>query len=299
MKSKSMRKVACMALALAGSLMLAACASTGGEKLTMNTNGKKGILVISFGTSYPETRAVTIDACEQKIAEAFPEYEVRRAFTSHIIIGILDKRDGIHVDAPAEALEKMYKEGFSEVLIQPLHIIPGEEYTGEVLAVARRYSGKFEKIAVGSPILSTTENYWKAVDAVSAQLPSLGTGEAVVLMGHGTEHPANCAYAAFQYMLARKGLPVYVGTVEGYPALDDVIDLLHRDHISKVTLMPFMVVAGDHATNDMAGDEDDSWKSILTKEGFTVDVYLHGLGENSIIQNMYIDNLHGAEVINE
>lgn len=255
---------------------------------------KKGILVVSFGTSYADTRKVTIEACENKIAENFPDYEVRRAFTSNIIIKVLKDRDKITVNTPKEALTKMQEEGFSEVVVQPLHIIPGEEYNEKILKTVDEFKDSFKSLSVGRPILYGIEDYKDAVEALKVQLPELKANQAVVLMGHGTEHPANASYACLQSVIEDEGLNVIVGTVEGYPALSDVIKKLKARDIKEVTLMPYMVVAGDHASNDMAGDEEDSWKSILKKEGFVVNTYLHGLGENPEYQKLYVERVQNA-----
>ncbi|QXM07357.1 sirohydrochlorin cobaltochelatase [Crassaminicella indica] len=251
------------------------------------------MLVVSFGTSYADTRKVTIDAVEEKIQKAFPEYEVRRAFTSDIIIKKLKDRDNILVDTPEKALNKMKEEGFEEVIVQPLHVIAGAEYN-DLLEVVKKYENTFKKIAVGTPILNTPDDYKVAVEALKSQLPELKEGQAVVVMGHGTHHPANASYACLQSVLDDEGLNVFVGTVEGYPALEDVIEKLKAKNIKEVTLMPYMLVAGDHANNDMAGDEEDSWKTILKSKGFTVNTYLHGLGENEKYQDIYIEHARKA-----
>jgi len=256
---------------------------------------KKAILVVSFGTSYPETRKVTIEACENEIADAYPEYEVRRAFTAQFIINKLAKRDNIMIDNPTQALDRLSQEGFSEVVVQPLHIITGTEYNEMVEVVAEYNDGRFDSLTMGRPILTGIEDYEMAAEALSEQLPVLEEKQAVVLMGHGTEHPANASYACLQSVLDKNGMNnVYMGTVEGYPTLDDVMVSLDEDGIEEVTLMPFMVVAGDHANNDMAGDEDDSWKTILEKEGYTVNAYLHGLGENPAFQGIYKQHVQDA-----
>ncbi|MDY0091416.1 MAG: sirohydrochlorin cobaltochelatase [Candidatus Vecturithrix sp.] len=256
--------------------------------------GKKAILVVSFGTSYADTREITIEACEKAIKEAFPEYETRRAFTSNIIINILKERDNILVDTPQEAVEKLQAEGFTEVIAQPLHVIPGEEFH-DVVTMVKQYESAFETIRLGMPLLATTDDYMAAVDAIAAQLPDMRDNEAVVFMGHGTHHPANAIYPALERVFEDKGFgQVFVGTVEGYPELDHVIQRLRLHEIGKVTLMPFMLVAGDHAQNDMAGDEEDSWKMQLKKEGFLVETYLHGLGENAEIQKIYVQHVQNA-----
>lgn len=266
----------------------------------MNTKKDKAILVISFGTSYRETRELTIDSIEEYIRNKFGGYEIRRAFTSHRIIKILKERDGIYIDTPEEALEKLAKEGFKEVIVQSLHIIPGEEYDYTVSVVNSFKERKvFERIEIGRPVLyfkgdgeELPDDYSRVALAVKLQLPETGV---VVFMGHGTPHPANACYICLQQVLQDRGLNnVYIGTVEGYPTLDNVIDYLKRDSVEEVTLMPFMVVAGDHCMNDMASDEEDSWKSILEKEGFKVNLYTHGLGENSVIKDIFAAHVEDA-----
>ncbi|BBE31611.1 sirohydrochlorin cobaltochelatase [Tepiditoga spiralis] len=252
---------------------------------------KKGILVVSFGTSNKDTRKVTIEAIESRIQKEFPEYEVRQAFTSKMIIRIIKKREGKVIDTTEEALAKMQKEGFNEVLVQPLHFLNGLEYN-EMLDMVNEYKDKFKKIEVGTPLLTSTDDYFKVAEALKSQLPILTRNDAVVLMGHGTSHYTNATYPAFERTLEDTDVRgVYVGTVEGYPTLKDVIKKLKRDRIKKVILMPFMVVAGVHAHDDMAGETKDSWKNILEKEGFKVEIYMHGLGENKGIQDIYIQHL--------
>ena len=257
---------------------------------------KKAILVVSFGTSYAETRKKTIEACERAIKMAFPEYEVRRAFTSKRIIKILKDRDNILIDTPREALQKLRDEGFADVSVQSLHIIPGSEFHDVVLAV-KEYESAFASLRIGMPLLAAPADYEAVATTLARQFPNLADDEAVALMGHGSVHPANAAYPALEHVLEDCGCPrIWIGTVEGYPELDHVIARLRRYHIRKVTLMPLMLVAGDHAQNDMAGDDDDSWKSILEKQGFEVNIYLHGLGENTAIQQIFVQHVHDIVV---
>jgi len=256
----------------------------------------KAILVVSFGTSYHETRKLTIEACEQAIADKFSDYELRRAFTSNMIIKKMKERDKIYVDTPIEALKKLKEEGFSEVIIQPLHIIPGSEYH-DLYMEARNYKDYFEKLIIGKPLLYDVKDYIEVARGLESQLPSLKEKEAVVFMGHGTEHPANSAYANLDYVFKDLGMNnVHMATVEGYPELENVIRKLKANNSEKVALMPFMLVAGDHAQNDMASDDEDSWKSILKEEGFEVETYLHGIGENKEMQKLYIGKVN--ELIN-
>lgn len=265
-------------------------------------NGGKAILVVSFGTTYADTRKVTIDAVADKIQSAFPDYEVRQAFTSRIIVKKLAERDSLQIDTEKQALEKLKEEGYSEVLIQPLHIEAGDEYD-KLMKVVDQYKDSFDKLSVGRPLLYYTgqegvkpDDYTIAINAIKAQLPKTGAHEAVAFMGHGGVHPSNTAYAALQMKLQDAGLNnVYIFTVEGYPSFEDMVGKMKAAKIEKVTLMPFMVVAGDHAKNDMAGDEKDSFKSQLLEAGFKVDAYLHGLGENAGIQDIYVQHVKDAQ----
>lgn len=280
---------------LMGALLFTGC--KGGESAVQENDGdKKAILAVSFGTSYADTRALTLDAIQEDIASKYPEYDVKRAFTSQIIIDHIDQRDNIKVNNLEEALTSLEKDNYKNVIIQPFHVIPGHEYN-EILAAVREHEKNFNSIKVGKSLLWDVEDYRTAVKAVKNQLPELAADEAVVFMGHGTEHPANACYSQLQMILKEElDVPVYLGTVEGYPTLDNVIADLKANNIKKVVLMPFMVVAGDHANNDMAGEDPDSWKSVLKKEGFTVESYVHGLGENEAIRQIYVNRV--AECLN-
>jgi sirohydrochlorin cobaltochelatase len=263
--------------------------------------GKKAILVVSFGTTFADTRKLTTEAVRDEIKAAFPGYEVREAFTSRIIIKKLSDRDGVKYETEKQALDRLLADGFTDLVIQPLHIEAGEEYEKLAKAVAG-YEKKFSKLVIGRPLLYYTgqegqkpDDYQIAITAIKAQLPKLGPNEAVALMGHGGVSPANAAYAALQLKIQDAGLKnVFVFTVEGYPTLDNLKDMLKKNRIKKVTLVPLMLVAGDHANNDMAGDDDDSFKSQLIKVGFKVDTYIHGLGENRAIQDIYIQHVKDA-----
>ncbi len=255
---------------------------------------KKAIVVVSFGTSVEATRKLTIEACEENIRAAFPEYEVRRAFTSEKIISILKQRDNLAVDTPDEALQKLQQEGYAEVIVQPLHIIAGLEFH-DVVKTAKRFESAFQSLRIGMPLLAATADYLNVADALKQQLPETGANEAVVLMGHGTPHPSNAAYLALEHVFRNLGMDrVFIGTVDGYPELSDVIGTLRTREIKTVTLVPFMVVAGDHAMNDMASDKDDSWKMRLQQAGFTVNIILQGLGEQAAIQDIYVQHVRDA-----
>lgn len=309
------KKVTALVLALCFVMgIMAGCGSSNQKTSQQNEHSegtkepgtaKRAILVVSFGTSYADTRKACIESVENKIKDTFKDYEVRMAFTSNIIIKKLKERDNLIIDNPEQALQKLKDEGFTHVVVQPLHIIPGAEYD-EVREVVAKYKEDFDKIVLGRPVLYSKggedmpDDYAIAVEALKKQLPELTQDKAVVLMGHGTWHPANASYACLQSVLDDMGLNVFIGTVEGYPSLDDVKKRLEARQIKNVVLMPYMLVAGDHAQNDMAGDEEDSWKTQLKKDGYVVETYLHGLGENPAYQDIYVQHVKDAiEEMNE
>ena len=252
---------------------------------------KKAILVVSFGTSHEETREKTIGAIEKDIAAAYPEYEVRRAFTSGMILKVLANRDKILIDNVAEAMERLVNEGFEKIFVQPTHVIPGDEYD-DMVAVVNRFMDKVEKITIGTPLLYTVEDFQKVIRGIMEQFPTLKKEEALVLMGHGTEHIINSVYAAMDYHFKDMGYPnVFVGTVEAYPDVQVVSKQVAAYRPEKVILMPLMVVAGDHAVNDMAGEEEDSWKSVFENAGYQVECVLQGLGEFQAIRDIYLEHI--------
>ncbi len=241
---------------------------------------KRGIIVASFGTSYEKTRRLCIESIENKIKEEFKEDYVIRAFTSQMIIDKLKERDNLHIFNLKEAMEDMKAKEIKDVYIQPLHIIPGHEYE-KLLSLGAK---------VGKPLLYSEEDYKSIVEGLN--IGTLDDNEALVFMGHGTDHESDKAYEKLEQFYRSKGMEkVYIGTVEGCKTIDNILDKLKKTNIEKVKLMPFMLVAGDHAINDMASDEDDSWKSILEKNGFQVEISLKGLGEYEIIQDMYLQHL--------
>ncbi|MDF2654228.1 MAG: sirohydrochlorin cobaltochelatase [Bacillota bacterium] len=252
---------------------------------------KKAILVVSFGTSHETTREKTIGAIEREVSTAYPDYEIRRAFTSGMILRVLEKRDQIKIDNVAEAMKKLVEEGFQEVFVQPTHVIPGDEYD-KMSADVTAFAGQIDVLAIGKPLLYDTDDYFAVIQGIMSELPKLGSEDALVLMGHGSEHPINAAYAAMDYRFKDEGYPnVFVGTVEGYPDLEVVLKQVKSFAPKKVTLLPLMVVAGDHAVNDMASDEEDSWKTAFEKEGFEVECILRGLGEFPAIRKIYLEHI--------
>jgi sirohydrochlorin cobaltochelatase len=290
--NKFSRIAAACALPLLAVLLPAACASSGAAA------GKKKpvILVVSFGTSFNDSRAETIGAVEKAIAAAYPAYEQRRAFTSQIIIDRVYERDGEKIDNLAEAMEKLRKDGVQEVAVQPTHVMNGFEYD-EMREAIKPFEKDFARISYGLPLLSSDADFNEVADIIVAETKQYDSEDtAIVFMGHGTEHEANSAYAKLDKILKDGGHPNYIiGTVEAEPSLDDVIEQLDGLGVKKVVLLPFMIVAGDHANNDMAGDEDDSWKSILQSRGYTAQPVLRGLGQYPEIQAMFVR--HAGEAV--
>ncbi|EPY2272970.1 sirohydrochlorin cobaltochelatase [Clostridium sporogenes] len=252
---------------------------------------KRAILVVSFGTSYEESLKDCIESTENFIKESFKDYDIKRAFTSYMIINKILKRDNIKINNPMEALEELKQEGYEEVIVQPLHIMFGEEYEKIEKAVLK-FKDEFKVLKLGKPLLFKNEDYKIATEALKTQLPKLNKEEAIILMGHGTEHPANAAYFQFDYYLREHINPnIYLSSVESDPSIESVIPKLKKSGVKNVLLMPFMLVAGDHANNDMAGEDEESWKNVLEKEGFKVDLYLKGLGANIEFKKIYRDHI--------
>lgn len=253
---------------------------------------KKGILIVSFGTSHLDTMEKTITAIESEAAVCFPEYRVYRAFTSGMIIRKLEKEYGIRTDTVREALDRMAGDGIEEVVVQPTHIINGIE-NDRMREELSSSEGMFRKVRIGQPLLSSVDDYKKSIHALMSE-NAPGDDEMLVLMGHGTEHHANSAYPTLEYTFHALGYNrVLVGTVENFPELKNVMAKLEISGIRKVKLMPFMLVAGDHAKNDMAGEED-SWKTSMERAGYEVKPVLKGLGEFPGIRRIFMDHIREA-----
>lgn len=258
------------------------------------TAPKKTLLVISFGTSYADAREKSIAATENALVNAFPEYDFYRAFTSRMVIEKVAACDGLAVDDVSQAIERLAREGYREVLAQPLHIIAGIEFE-KIMAGLTPYARRFDRLAIGRPLLSDPEDFNAVVKALCDELPVHAPAEAVVLMGHGSRHFANAAYTALERTFATHQRPdVRVATVEGTPTLGELLLQLKVNGVHRVTLMPFMLVAGDHARNDMAGEASESWKSILEREGFQVAVRMQSLGEMPGIHRLYVAHARAA-----
>ena len=280
--------------------------------------GENEILVVSFGTSFNDSRANDIKGIEDALAEAYPDWSVRRAFTAQIIINHVQARDEEFIDNVDQALERAVNNGVKNLVVQPTHLMHGAEYD-ELIEALEAYEDKFESVKVAEPLLGQVGKDASEVNAdkklvaesiVKAAVADAGydsieaaekDGVAIVLMGHGTSHAAKVTYSQMQTMMNELGYKnVFVGTVEGEPeetACENVIDAVAEAGYKNVVLRPFMVVAGDHANNDMAGEDEDSWLSMFNASGNfdKVDTQISGMGRIEAIQKIYVD--HTAEVL--
>jgi len=236
----------------------------------------KALLVVSFGTTHEDTRIKNIDLLEKELQEAAGGIKLYRAWTSKIIMAVLKKRDNILIDDVKTAMQRMLDDGIKEVYVQPTHIVNGIEYD-MMKADIEAYKDKFERIVCASPLLTLDDDY---NEVVKAYANIIDNGEwnlefeegfvyskddtAVVFMGHGSDHHVNSVYAALDYRFKERGLDnVFVGTVEAYPDFDTVLKELKKHNYKKIVLTPLMLVAGDHAKNDMAGDDEEAWETLL------------------------------------
>ena len=257
--------------------------------------GENELLVLSFGTSFNDSRRLTIGAIEDQLEKSFPDYSVRRGFTANIVIDHVAKRDGEKIDDIDESLKRAVDNGVKNLVVQPTHLMNGLEYE-ELKGDIAQYSDAFDKIAIGQPLLSSDDDFSRVENAIVDWTKDYDDGEtAIVFMGHGTSADSNGVYQKMQDLLTKDGHTNYfVGTVEATPSLDDVMAAVKKGNYKRVVLEPLMVVAGDHANNDMAGDDKDSWKSQFEAAGYQVECLLRGLGENEIIRQIYVEHAQAA-----
>lgn len=256
----------------------------------------KALVVVSFGSTFAETRKHDIGSIEQAIANAFPEYDQYRAFTSAIVRKRLLEQ-GITVSNLEETLELLQQQGYEEIILQPTHLLHGEEFEQKILSLQEKYSSCFKKMVIGKPLICDEADYKLVAEALASCFPVLNKNEGIVLMGHGSPRPNNKSfrytYVKLQEIFNTLKLPVLVGTVEDEdaPNLENVLAELQKRHYTKVHMFPLMVVAGDHANNDMYGDEPDSWKTQIEALGITTEGHLNGIGRYKAIQNLYIRHI--------
>ena len=277
--------------------------------------GENELLVVSFGTSFNGSRAADIKGIEDALQAANPDWSVRRAFTAQIIINHVQARDGEKIDNMKQALDRAVANGVKNLVVQPTHLMHGAEYD-EMCEAIDEYKDKFESVSIAEPLLgevgadATVINEDKEAVATAITTEAVKTagyedaaaaaadGTAFVFMGHGTSHTAKVSYSQMQTTMETLGYDnVFIGTVEGEPedtACEAVIEKVKEAGYTKVVLRPLMVVAGDHANNDMAGSDDDSWKTVFEAAGFTVDCQIHGLGEIADVQALYVAHTKAA-----
>ena len=255
--------------------------------------GENELLVLSFGTSFNDSRRLTIGAIEDALEKAFPDYSVRRGFTANIIIDHVKRRDNEVIDDVKEALDRAQKNGVKTLVVQPTHLMDGLEYNDIVNEIAS-YSDAFDKVVIGKPLLTTDDDFKRVENAIVDWTKDYDDGKtAICFMGHGTEAESNSVYAKMQDMLTADGHTNYfVGTVEASPSVEDVLKKVKEGGYEKVVLEPLMVVAGDHANNDMAGEDEDSWLSLFNASGKfdEIKTQISGLGRIEEIQKLYVEH---------
>lgn len=260
---------------------------------------KDAIVVLSFGTTFKDQREKAIDATAKAIADAHPGATVVTAFTSHIVIKHIAENEGkCDYLTPEQTLDQLKREGYTRIALVSLNVIPGMEYAYNV-ALFHQYKTQFKKMTLATPLM-----YWQGQEdqrddvtevMQALHLPAYKRGTAILLMAHGTPDPSNAYYSVMQEKLrAMRRNDVHIYTVEGWPRLDDLAGKLKMHKVERIILMPLMMVAGDHANNDMAGNEDDSHKVILEKMGFKVETKLQGLGERKLIRDIFVNRADEA-----
>lgn len=266
-----------------------------GGKKVLSENNKKAILAVSFGTSHNDTREVTIDAIEKDMKDAFPDYALYRAWTSKMIIRKLKSRDHVHIHTVKEAMEQMRADGITDVLVQPTHVINGIE-NDLMKEDALSHRDDFHSISFGDPLLTSEQDSLDVIQAVVDEFPDLDPEDALVFMGHGTTHYANSIYAALDYTFKDRGFKnIFLGTVEAYPSMETLMKMVKEYNPRKVILAPFMIVAGDHAKNDMAGDDPESWYNQFKAAGFDTEARFKGLGEYTGIRKILVEHLRAID----
>jgi cobalamin biosynthesis Co2+ chelatase CbiK len=255
----------------------------------------KAILVVSFGTSHKDTREKTIDRIEEDIRKACPDRILYRAWTSKMILKKLRTRDQLFIFNLKEAMDQMLLDGIRDVIVQPTHVINGIE-SEQLKEDVASYADDFDTIAFGAPLLTSDQDNREAIQAVMEEWQDLPQDEVLVLMGHGTTHRANEVYTALGDRIHEMGYSnVFLGTVEAYPSMEALLKQVREYAPKKVHLAPFMIVAGDHANHDMAGDDPASWRCQFEQAGFSVECHLKGLGEYEGIRKIFLRHVAECE----
>lgn len=254
---------------------------------------RRAVLLVAFGTGVPQAQRA-FDHIHSRVVAAFPETEIRWAYTSRVIRARL-AGEGRTIDSPEVALARLMDQGFTHVAVLSLHVFPGQEFHDLHRSVAyfSRMAKGFRRVAVAYPLLSSYEDLLRTARGLILQIPAhRKPDEAVLFMGHGNrKHPADMVYAALNHVLADMSEHVYVATVQGRPNMDDFLPRIRAAGVRRVTLMPFMTVAGEHARNDMAGEGPESWREVLIRNGMDCEVHLVGIAENPSIVEIWLDHL--------
>lgn len=289
-----------LSMLLMASMMVFALGTVGAAAAKAPKNDK-AVVVVSFGSTFDDTRTKDIGGIEEAIAKAFPNRDFKRAFTSYIIMERLEKNKGIKVNDLPTTLRELKKAGYKDILVQPTHLLHGEEYEHKVLTTVDKFKGDFDRIIVSDPLMVDKNDFAIAASAVATQFPTLGKGDGIVLMGHGSPRDNNKSfgntYKMLQETFDKMGLPVVVGTVEEVdsPNVDEVMEQIKARNYKTVHMFPLMIVAGDHASNDMYGDEEDSWKTMIEAMGIKTVGHLEGIGRNAAVQAIYVQHAVAAE----
>lgn len=263
-------------------------------------NPKKAILLVSVGTANKDARANTLLGIEREVQEAYKDYSVRQAFTSKHLLKLVWERFGIELDTPEKALEKLGREGFGEIVIQPLHFMPGAEFH-ELVKVISDFGQRhvFSNIRLGRCLLHYMgdgerfpDDFGRFAEVLIDEYSNRGN---ILFAGHGTAHPSNAVYSCLGTQLARKGKGnLYIGTLMSYPSINDAMTDMESDGVKEVTIAPLMIVAGNHILNDVASDREGSWKSILRERGFVVDTIFQGIGDLKGVRRIVVANIKDA-----
>lgn len=257
--------------------------------------GEQELLVASFGTSYNDNRRMTICAIEEVMEQSFPDWEIRRGFTSQMIINHLKKRDGVVIDHVRDALEKAKQAKVKRLVIQPTLIMAGVEYD-DICSLGRDYQKHFQKLVIGKPLLHGEDDFKRMMRAIIKDTGEYDDGKtAICFVGHGSDVEANRVYCKFQQTFVNAGYEnYYIGTIDAEPQLAHVLSKVKAGNYERVVLQPLMIVSGDHAKNDIAGEETNSWKKTFEAEGFEVVCALKGLGELEDVQNLFVQHAKEA-----